>query len=394
MSRNTEFIPFSRPNIGNEEETAVLEVLRSGWLSTAGKAAEFERGFAEFLGIKNAVAVNSATAGLHLTLEALNIPPGSFVAIPAFTFTATAEVCRYLGAHPLLVDIREDTLNLDPGRLEEVLRLRASSRGPVSGIIPVHVAGLGCDMEEINALAEKYRIPVVEDAAHAFPVKIGSAWAGCAGTAGVFSFYATKPITTGEGGMIVTDRDDLAERMRVMRLHGIDRVIWDRYRSRGAAWEYDVVAPGYKYNMTDIAAAIGIEQLKKARDFRETRERIARTYLRGFEGYDFLRNPADSRDHAWHLFILRIRPEKLTITRDEYIEEIHDAGIGVSVHFKPLHLMSYYKKEYSLKPRDYPAALRAFETCISLPLYPGLSEEQVNYIVRRVVEIGKKRYRT
>lgn len=393
MSRNTEFIPFHRPSLGAEEESAVLEVLRSGWLSTAGKAADFESRFAGFLGVKNALAVNSATSGLHLALEALRIPPGSFVAVPAFTFTATGEVCRYVGAHPLLVDIREDTLNIDPDRLEEAVRERAASGNRVSGIIPVHVAGLCCDMETLGDLSGRYRIPIVEDAAHAFPVKAPAGWVGCLGTVGVFSFYATKPITTGEGGMIVTEDDDLAERMRIMRLHGIDRTVWDRYRSRGAAWEYDVVAPGYKYNMSDISAAIGIEQLKKAKAFREERERIARMYLRGFKGIDFLRPPTDAENHAWHLFILRIRPERLTITRNEFIGRLNEKGIGVSVHFKPLHLMSYYKIEYSLSPRDFPAACKAFETCISLPLYPGLSDEQIDYIVRTVIDIGKNRYR-
>ena len=261
------FVPFARPSLDQQEEEAVLSVLRSGWLTTGEVAAAFESEFAAIVGTRHALALNSATAGLHLALEAVGVGPGSVVLTTPYTFAATAEVVRYLGADPVFVDIDRATLNIDVQKLEEALETLAASGRRVSAIIPVHVAGLPCDLEAIEHLSLKHGVPVVEDAAHAFPVRYADRYVGTHGDAGVYSFYANKTITTGEGGMVATDRDEVAARIRVMRLHGIDRDVWDRYTASGASWKYDVVAPGYKYNMTDIAAAIGRVQLRKAETF-------------------------------------------------------------------------------------------------------------------------------
>lgn len=363
--------------------------MRSGWLTTGEVAAMFESEFAAYVGARHAVSLNSATAGLHLALEALGVGSGSVVLTTPFTFAATAEVVRYLGADPLFVDIDPATMNIDATRLEETLDRLTRSGQRVSAMIPVHIAGLPCDMEAIGRLSAAYKVPVVEDAAHAFPVRHGQRFVGTLGEAGVYSFYATKTITTGEGGMVVTDRDDVARRIRVMRLHGIDREVWKRYKEPGAPWKYDVVAPGYKYNLTDLAAAIGRVQLTKAESLLRQRRAIARTYIAAFSGLDFLNVPPQSENHAWHLFIIRINEERLSIDRDRFIEELQKKGIGVSVHFIPLHLMTYYRDRYSLKPEDFPAALQCFRTCISLPLSASLTGEEVQRVIKAVEEVGE-----
>jgi dTDP-4-amino-4,6-dideoxygalactose transaminase len=387
------WVPFSRPSLDHEEEAAVLTVLRSGWLTTGDEAARFEAEFASFVGARFAIALNSATAGLHLALEALGVGPGSVVLTTPYTFAATAEVARYLGADPLFVDIDPATLNMDPAALEVTLERMAKTDRRVSAMIPVHIAGLPCDMEAISHLSVKYGVPVVEDAAHAFPVRQSGRFVGTLGDVGVYSFYATKTITTGEGGMAVTDREELARRLRVMRLHGIDRDVWNRYAAPGASWKYDIVAPGYKYNLTDLAAAIGRVQLRKAASFLERRRSVVRRYLAAFSGLDFLRLPPSADEHAWHLFIIRLRPEKLSLDRDAFIEELQKRGIGVSVHFIPLHLMSYYKARYSLKPDDFPASLEAYRSCISLPLSASLTDDDVDRVIAAVAEVGESSHR-
>jgi dTDP-4-amino-4,6-dideoxygalactose transaminase len=381
-------IPFARPSIGPEEEAGVLAVLRSGWLTTGPVTARFEEAFARAVGMPHALALNSATAGLHLALEALAAGPGSLVLTSPYTFAATAEVARYLGADPRFVDVEERTANIDPDRLDAALDAAAREGRRVAAIVPVHIGGRACDMEPIAAAAARHGVPVVEDSAHAFPVVHKGRMLGTWGDAGVFSFYATKTITTGEGGMVVTRREELARRIRVMRLHGIDRDVWNRYTARNAAWEYDIVEAGYKYNLTDLAAAIGVAQLAKAETFLHLRRRVARAYLAGLGDCDFLDLPEDTDDNGWHLFVVRLRPDRLAIGRDRFVAELQQRGIGTSVHFIPLHLMSYYRQRYGLHPEDFPVALRLYRAALSLPIYPSLTDEEIARVVAAVREAG------
>jgi dTDP-4-amino-4,6-dideoxygalactose transaminase len=387
MSPSTDFVPFSRPTLGTEEEQAAVDVIRSGWLTTGPQAAAFEVEFARSVGARHAMAVCSATAGLHLALEALGVGPGDLVATTPYTFTATAEVIRYLGADPLFVDVDARTFNLDPAKLDQALSgpMGAQRRGRLKAVLPVHIGGYPCDLSAIGAAAA---VPVVEDAAHAFPSVLDGRQLGTIGAAGVYSFYANKTMTTGEGGMVVTDRDDLATRVRIMRNHGIDREAWTRYTSQSAGWRYAVVEAGYKYNLTDIAAAIGRVQLRRAAGFLEARRQVAAAYLQRLAGLQFVELPPDSPAHAWHLFLLRLRPERLSITRDAFIEQLRARGIGTSVHYIPLHIMPYYSGRYRLAPADFPVALDCFERVISLPIYPGLTDGQVGRVVEAVRQIG------
>jgi len=391
MNRSTEngdprFIPFARPSIGAGEKEAVLRVLESGWLTSGTCVETFEEAFRAYLDVPFARALNSATAGLHLSLEAAGIGKGSRVLTTPYTFTSSAEVLRYLDAHPLFVDIEPDTLNMDPEKSADLLREHA---GEISAILPVHLAGRICSIEAFVELSRRYSIPLIEDAAHAFPVKRGGRYAGTFGTTGVFSFYATKTITTGEGGMVVTEDPDIAKRISVMRIHGIDREAWDRYTTkRTRAWEYDIVDAGYKYNLTDLAAAIGIEQLKKAEEFYRRRREIAGYYHEHLCGLDFLTLPEPSQEHSWHLYIVRLRPETLTLDRDAFAGTLLEKGVATSVHYKPLHLMSYYRGLYGFKPEDFPVSLEVFRNSLSLPIYPGLTDDELEQIVDAVITTG------
>lgn len=381
-------IPFSRPSIGKEEEEAVLEVLRSGWLTTGKKTHAFEDEFKNYLGVKSALAVNSATSGLHLALEAVGVDRDDFVITTPYTFTATAEVIRYLGAHPLFVDIEKDSWNICPEKIEAALK---KTDIPPKAILPVHMTGVSCDMDAIIDLANQYTLKIVEDGAHSFPGKDGTgAYIGTRGDIGVYSFYANKTITTGEGGMIVTDNEELSKRMHVMRLHGMDRSMWNRFTETRASWEYDIVEAGYKYNLPDMASAIGLVQLKKADDFMKKRETASRRYTAGLEDLDFLTLPADHVSGSWHLYIIMVNPGILTIDRNRFIEELNTRGIGTSVHYIPLHLMTYYKERYNLKPEDYPVSFDKYKRSISLPLYPDITNEEIDYIVDAVRDIGRK----
>ncbi|WP_151671765.1 DegT/DnrJ/EryC1/StrS family aminotransferase [Nitrincola schmidtii] len=382
------FLPFSRPEISEEEIAEVVDTLRSGWVTTGPKAKQFEQDFSHYLTGNESdasiysVAVNSATAGLHLALEALGIGPGDEVIIPTYTFTATAEVVRYMGATPVLVDIQPDTFNIDP------IAIEAAITPSTRMIIPVHFAGLACDMGQILQLAEKYQLRVVEDAAHALP----TTWAGKkVGTLGsdacVFSFYANKTMTTGEGGMLVTRHSRIAERAKVMRLHGISKDIFDRYQSNKPNWFYEVIAPGFKYNLTDIAAAIGIQQLKKIDQFHLARERLAQEYNQLLKDLP-LRLPTDAPSgdlQARHLYPIRLLDQS-AITRDRFIERMAEAGVGCSVHFIPLHLHPYWQSCCHVTPANFPIAQAAFEQEVSLPLFPSMQSEDVV----RVVEALKR----
>lgn len=395
------FLPFARPSIGEDEIAAVVDTIRSGWLTTGPKTQEFERQFAAVTGARHALAVNSATAGLHLALEAVGVGRDDLVLTSTWTFTATAEVARYLGAHPVLVDVDAKTLNLDISALEQrIVELQREHGEKLRAILPVHFAGQGCDMEAILQLARAYQLRVIEDAAHAFPTTVCSGTVtdttvcqrnvGTVGDASVFSFYATKTIATGEGGMLTTDNDELAARVRLMRLHGISRDVWQRYTSKVPAWYYEVVAAGYKYNMTDIAAALGLIQLGKAESFRLQREAIARRFTDIFASHPALEVPEQvhSQDtHAWHLYVLRLNLERLLIDRDQFISEMAQRGIGCSVHFIPLHLHPYWRDRYGLTPEMFPVASREFTRAVSLPIYPDMDASAVERVAIAVLDI-------
>ncbi len=384
MNPSTDFVPFALPSLGPEEEEAVLAVLRSGWLTTGSVALQFEREFASFVGTEHALAVNSATSGLHLALEALGVGPGDTVVTSPYTFASTAAVARHLGAEVAFCDVVPGGYNMDPRRLEEVL---ASTRN-VKAVVPVHVGGLPCSMPEILDLARRYGCAVVEDAAHSFPSRLPGGFAGTLGDIGVFSFYATKTITTGEGGMVVTSDSRLAKRMSVMRMHGIDKPVWDRYTSKTASWSYSVVEAGFKYNLPDLLAAIGREQLKKADRFLEERRRIAGIYGKSFRGLPFAELPPEGPGHAWHLYSLRLRPGSLRASRDEFVDRLREAGIGTSVHFIPLHTMPYWAERYGLTPDRFPEALSSFQRTVSLPIWQGMGEDRARRVARAVAETG------
>ena len=378
------FIPFAIPAIEQEEKDAVINVLNSGWITTGKVTLEFENEFAKKLNVPYALAVNSATSGLILALEACKIGPGDKVLTTPYTFISTATSCLHLGAEVVYADIEKDSFNIDPEKIEEQLAKDSS----IKAIIPVHIAGNICDMKKICKIAKKYEVYVIEDAAHAFPAKSVDGWAGTFGDMGVFSFYATKTITTAEGGMVVTSNPELAKRMTTMRLHGIDRNVWDRYTSKKASWQYDVVDAGFKFNLPDILSAIGIEQLKKADFFLEKRKRIVEKYNQEFSKYDFFILPPDSDGNAWHLYLLGLNLSKLKIDRDEFGNLLQESGIGISMHFIPHYKFSLWKGRTDLSEKYFPNAEEHFLRTISLPLWPEMTETMVQKVIDTVVKIG------
>ena len=372
------FLPFARPDIGNAEIEAVARTLRSGWVTTGPETRAFEQEFAAYLGGGvQAIAVNSATAGLHLALEAIGVGPGDEVIAPTLTFTATVEVARYLGADARLVDVDPVTLNIDPALIE------AAITPATRAILPVHYGGLACDMGAIFAIAQRHGLQVIEDAAHALPTRSKGALVGTLPSAAtVFSFYANKTMTTGEGGMVVTRDDALAARMRVMRLHGISRDAFDRFTSKTPAWYYEVVAPGFKYNLTDMAAALGRVQLQRLPAFVQRRQQLAARYLSELKSLPLIL-PADAPagdSHAWHLFVLRLSDEA-RVTRDEVIQRLSDAGIGTSVHFVPLHRQPYWRDRYGLRPEQFPHADQAYQHMLSIPLFTAMSDDEQGRVI-------------
>ena len=378
----TEFLPFSLPDIDDAEITSVEQVLRSGWLTTGPKVKEFERQFAEFIGARHAIAVNSCTAALHLALDAVGIKEGDEIVVPTLTFAATAEVVFYLKARPVLVDCCPKTLNIDPELIEKAITPRTRA------IIPVHFAGQPCQMDAIRDIAQRHRLAIIEDAAHALPARYRDQLVGTIGDITCFSFYATKTITTGEGGMITTDNDEYADRMRIMSLHGISKHAWKRYTAEGS-WRYDILYPGYKYNLTDIAAALGVEQLKKCFRFYETRKKMAHEFDRAFARIDALTTPfVDSVvEHAWHLYVIQLNLGRLAISRDHFIEELKHANIGTSVHFIPLHLHPFYRDTLHYDAREFPCATQVFERIISLPLYTRMKPQDQQDVIDAVQDI-------
>jgi len=397
-------VPFFRPSITEAEIEEVAACLRSGWLTTGPRTRQFEADFAAAVGAKHALALNSCTAALHLAVEALGLHAGQAVLVPTMTFAATAEVVRYQGAVPLLVDCDPVTFNMDLADARRKLDDLRRGHTPldrsleVVGVIPVHVGGLMLDMEAVRAFAAEHELWLVEDAAHAFPAAYRAGpqdpWRRCGDdTAAVtcFSFYANKTMTTGEGGMAVTADDELASRMRQMSLHGLSHDAWKRY-SGNSAWDYRIVAAGFKYNMTDIAAAIGNCQLHRAEELRRQREAIARDYLRDFadlEEVELPRCPPD-RIHSWHLFPIRLNLDRLAIDRNQFIDEIRRCGVGCSVHWRPLHLHPYYEETFGWQPDHLPVASVQWTRTISLPLFPGMTDEERAHVVQVVCDTCRR----
>jgi dTDP-4-amino-4,6-dideoxygalactose transaminase len=374
------FLPFALPDIGEAEIAEVVDTLRSGWVTTGPKARRFEEDFTAYLGdpALHSLAVNSATAGLHLALEALGIGPGDEVITTTHTFTATAEVVRYLGADVVLVDIDPATMCIDPAAVEAAITPRTKA------IVPVHYGGLAADMPALLDLARRHGLKIVEDAAHALPATCGGRLVGTLGSdATVFSFYANKNITTGEGGMVVTRDAALAARVKVMRLHGISRDAFDRFTSKVPSWYYEIVAPGFKYNLTDIAAALGLQQLKRANAFQQRRAQIASLYDRGLHGLPLTLppQPPAGEAHSWHLYVIRLKPAA-PLGRDALIERLFTERIGCSVHYIPLHLQPYWRDRYGLSAAQFPQSQRAYEGLVSLPIYPRMSDADVARVCR------------
>ncbi len=397
MSRPQPSVPFFRPSITQREIDEVVACLRSGWLTTGPRTKQFEESFAKAVGAKYAVAVNSCTAALHLAVEALELKAGQGVLIPTMTFAATAEIIRYQGAIPILVDCDPVTLNID--LQDAAVKLAAVRAGelpvapdtPVVGIIPVHVGGAMVDMDLVEQFASAHGLWVVEDSAHALPAafqtQAGTWKMSGHDTAAVtcFSFYANKTITTGEGGMAVTANADLANRMRSMSLHGLSNDAWKRFSGSGA-WDYHILAPGYKYNLTDLASSLGIHQLDRAEELRAEREELAGRFLIDLNAIGQLELPPTHSDrlHAWHLFPIRLRCETLRICRNEFMEKMRERGVGNSVHWRPLHLHPYYANDFCWRPEHCPVATREWERLISLPLFPGMSELEYQHVVETV----------
>lgn len=387
MQTASSFLPFHVPLIEEDDMRAVREVMQSGWITTGPKAAQFEQEFAQYVGARHAIAVNSGTAALHVALEAIGISEGHEVIVPTLTFAATAEAVIYCKARPVLVDCEPEIFNIDPVQVERAITQQTRA------IVPVHFAGHPCDMEPLLRTARANGLKVIEDAAHALPARYRGSMVGTMGDITCFSFYATKSITTGEGGMVTTDEDAWADRMRVMRLHGISKDAWKRYAAEGS-WRYEILAPGFKYNLTDMQAALGLSQLSKCHAMWLRRSLLADRYTEALSTLDAFELPTARADvqHAWHLYAIRICPGELTVQRDRVIEELKQRGIGTSVHFIPLHLHPYYRERWGYRRGEFPVAEDYFERCISLPLYPAMSDEDQARVIEALTDIAT-RYR-
>ena len=384
------FLPFNQPDIEQAEIDEVVDALRSGWITTGPKVRQFETDFAAYVEAEHAIAVNSCTAAMHLALEATGLQRDDEVITSPYTFAATAEVVRYFDAKPVFVDICPADLNLNPDLIEAAITERTKA------IIPVHIAGLPADLDTIYAVAARHNLAIIEDAAHAFPSEYRGRFVGAAAVSGqpsavCFSFYATKTITTGEGGMITTDDKALAERYRIMAMHGISKDAWKRYTAEGS-WYYEIIAPGYKYNMTDIAAALGLAQLRKAKRMWQRRCEIARHYDDAFGAIAELQIPAVRADcqHAWHLYLLRLNLDRLRTDRARFIQELKQLNIGTSVHFIPLHLHPYYRETYGYAPTDFPVAFEEYQRVVSLPIYSKMSNDDVKDVIASVSMVVDK----
>ena len=378
MAQNP-FIPFSRPWIDDTEIEAVSQVLASKWISTGNRVREFERSFAEYLGVKHAIAVSSCTAALHLSLVVAGVGNGNEVITTPYTFTATAEAIRYVGAKPVFVDIHPDTLNIDATKIEQAITPQTKA------ILPVHIAGIACDMDAIQDICQSHNLVLIDDAAHAIPTEYKGQSIGNIGDLSAFSFYANKNLTTGEGGMITTNNDAFAKPLRTMRLHGIDKDAWARQSQRDI-WRYDITTEGYKYNMTDIQAAMGLCQLMKLNKQHERRRNFAQIYQTELAKFPQISPPVapdNPREHAWHLYIIRLQ----TGNRDDFVEFLRAANIECSVHYIPLHLFEFYQERYGYRVGDFPCAEAAYERVVSLPLHPGLTDGDIYTVIAAIGKI-------
>ena len=378
-------VPFHKPHITADEVTAVVNALQSGWITMGPATVEFEDRFREYIGCKNAVSMNSCTACLHLALKAINLTEGDEVLVPAITFTATAEVITYFKARPVLIDIDRHTGNIDISKIDGKIT------GNTRAIIPVHYGGQPCDMDEIAGIAKARHLRVIEDAAHAVPAWYRRQKVGTISDMTCFSFYATKPLTTGEGGMVTTENDEWAERIKILRLHGISQDAWKRYSKEGT-WFYEVIEAGYKYNLTDIQAAIGLSQLKKIDWMWQRRKAIARQYTEAFQSLDTLMTPyvKPDRESSWHLYVLKLNLETLNIGRNQFIEELKTRGIVTSVHFIPLYRHPYYRDTFSYSENGFDGSEWFYERIISLPIYPGMTDAQVHKVIDTVSELATR----
>jgi dTDP-4-amino-4,6-dideoxygalactose transaminase len=376
-----DFLPFSPPLVGEEEIREVVDTLRSPWITTGPKTRRFEEEFSAFVHAPGALALNSCTAAMHTALAVLGIGPGDEVITTPMTFAATANVIEHVGARPILVDVEPDTLNIDPERVAAAITPRTRA------LLPVHYTGHPVELDALETLARKHNLALIEDAAHALPASYRGRIIGSGKNPVAFSFYATKNLTTAEGGALTADTEFL-DRARIMALHGMSRDAWKRY-DQGGSWRYEIVAAGFKYNMTDVASALGLWQLRKQERFNRRRVEIVEAYTQAFSANEALEPPVRRPhvEHAWHLYVLRIKPELLRIGRDKFIEELTARNIGTSVHFIPVHLHPFYRKKYGYVPNDFPVAVSNFERLLSLPLHPGLTDQDVSDVIEAVLDV-------
>ncbi|KMT22608.1 DegT/DnrJ/EryC1/StrS family aminotransferase [Clostridium cylindrosporum] len=380
--KRTEFLPYALPFIEEEEINEVVDAIKSNWLSKGPKTIEFEKRFAEYVGAKHAIAMNSCTAALHIALVANGIGEGDEVITTPLTFAASANTIIHTGAIPVFADIDAKTLCIDPSKIEEKITEKTKA------IVPVHYGGQSCDLDRINEIAKKHNLLVLEDAAHAVYTTHKGKMIGSIGDTTSFSFYATKNICTGEGGMLTTNSDEIAEKARVMSLHGMSKNAWNRF-GKGGSWFYEILYPGYKYNMTDMQAALGLCQLNKIEKMQNIRKEYADIYNDAFSKFEEIITPVEveGNRHAWHLYVIRVKEEMLTIDRSKFIERLAEENIGTSVHYIPVHLHPYYAERFGYKLGDFPVAEKAYDGMISLPLYPSMKKSDVEDVINAVTRI-------
>jgi len=389
-------VPFFKPSFDEQEKKAVCDVIDSGWLTTGKVTHAFEEEFAAYVGCKHALAVNSNTSGMILAMEACGVKAGKAVITTPYTFVSTAASAVHLGGDVFFADIERDSYSIDPVKIEEILKKDYDHK--VCAIVPVHIAGNLCNMKKINELAQKYSTPdhkiyVIEDAAHSFPSPTQNGFAGTLGDVGVFSFYATKTMTTGEGGMITTNDDKLAERMSQMRLHGMNRDAWDRYTNPRASWEYDIIAPGFKSNLPDMLSAVGRIQLQKAKSFDQKRKKIVSLYNDAFKNLDYIILPPDGEGNAWHLYLLHLKTEKLDCDRNTFARELQEKGIGISMHFIAIFNFTYWQQKYpDFRAINFPNADEHSKNTITIPLFPDMSVKEAQLVINAVKSTGEKHH--